>query len=256
VTAEHAVARIVAHYRGRHATAHDYLEKIFQIPFWVRSLPENARTRIVQGLVEQSLKRSNKDPGYQDLDRRTLDSHSPRWNLEEQARPLSEDAPTELRPSALEIQEIELQCMETLGALLGQTPRAVKRFVNVYRLIKATASNRSTDFVSVDTEADFRSVLFLLGVVTGLTNISAMVFRALARGDADTIGALADTLHEASRPKGEPTTDHEARVLSDVTRLGAWVKDPKADTWRRLRVPRLNTWVRQVARFSYRIEHI
>src|SRR5262249_17248848 len=40
---------------GRQASQQDYLEKIFQVPFWVRPLPEKARIRIVNGLVAESL---------------------------------------------------------------------------------------------------------------------------------------------------------------------------------------------------------
>lgn len=35
----------------RQATPQDYLEKIFQIPFWIRPLPREARLRMVQGLL-------------------------------------------------------------------------------------------------------------------------------------------------------------------------------------------------------------
>lgn len=37
----------------------------------------------------------------------------------------------------LDVREIELQTIDDLSPLLGRSPRALKRFVNVYRLIKA-----------------------------------------------------------------------------------------------------------------------
>src|SRR5207247_760532 len=57
---------------GRQASPQDYLEKIFQVPFWVRPLPEKARIRIVKGLVAESLVspsaesavRDKKEPGH------------------------------------------------------------------------------------------------------------------------------------------------------------------------------------------------
>jgi len=39
---------------------------------------------------------------------------------------------------SLDIQDAELRAMTELAPLLGRSPRALKRFINVYRLVKAT----------------------------------------------------------------------------------------------------------------------
>jgi hypothetical protein len=227
----------------RAATAHDYLEKIFQIPFWIRPLPENARLRIVHELIGESLVRRDQGNGYvEPAEGKGL----VKWDASEPERPLKPDTPTELRPRSLEILEEELKFMESLRALLGQSPRAVKRFVNVYRLIKASASGRAADFVSDRPDADFKLVLFLLAVVTGLSSISALFFQALIRADEPTLGGLVASLNK--------DLDSKARAAAELSRLNAWLEDPKASAWKELEVARLAVWVRQVARFSYRIE--
>lgn len=177
---------------GRQASPQDYLEKIFQVPFWVRPLPEKARIRIVQGLVAESLVSSpagsagggekQRGPGDQgDTGAATAEGERAivHWEASERRRPLDLDAKTDLKPQSLDIQSIELQFMDELRSLLGQTPRSVKRFVNVYRLIKAVSLDQTLKFVVDKPDADFKLVLFLLAVLTGLTAISREFFRLL-----------------------------------------------------------------------------
>ncbi len=179
---------------GRQASPQDYLEKIFQVPFWVRPLPEKARIRIVQGLVAESLVPpsaasatggekllSTEQTGMGDRGSPKVEGEgvTVRWEASERRRPLNLDIKTDLKPEGLDIQTIELQFMDELRGLLGQTPRSVKRFVNVYRLIKAVSLDQPSKFVEEKPDADFKLVLFLLAVLTGLPAISREFFRLL-----------------------------------------------------------------------------
>jgi hypothetical protein len=248
----------------RQATADDYLEKIFQIPFWIRPLEENARMRIVQGLVEKSLvvrKRDGVDPRRaKDVDGKESDGGSGnarevvKWDSAEPQQQMKASAPTDLKPRSLQIEQEELDWMEALRPILGQSPRAVKRFVNVYRLIKASAAPRGSKFVSDAQDADYKIVLFLLAVVTGLPALSETFFRTLLFGNEDTTltslaGALPQELGEepliASRP---------AAIAVETARLNQWLRRDEIATWGSVTVSRLSEWVRRVARFSYRIE--
>jgi hypothetical protein len=186
---------------GRQASPQDYLEKIFQVPFWVRPLAEKARIRIVQGLVAESLLPSSavsagggeKLPVIEQTgmggggSAKVEDERvTVRWEASERRRPLNLHAETDLKPEGLDIQNIELQFMDELRGLLGQTPRSVKRFVNVYRLIKAVSLDQPSKFVEEKPNADFKLVLFLLAVLTGLPAISREFFRLL-RGERSEI---------------------------------------------------------------------
>jgi hypothetical protein len=65
----------------------------------------------------------------------------------------------ELRPRQLEISEAELEFMSGLAPLVS-TPRAAKRLVNLYRLVRARLLDRDVDaFVASD---EYRAVLVLL----------------------------------------------------------------------------------------------
>jgi hypothetical protein len=233
----------------RQATAHDYLEKIFQIPFWVRPLPEKARMRIVHGLVEGSLVRASGETNDGDEEGLTT---LVQWDPQEPERQLQREAKTELQPKSLEITEAELKCMESVQGLLGQSPRAVKRFVNVYRLIKASAAGRISDFVSDAPDADYRLVIFLLAVVTGLTSASFRIFNEILESGAKTIEQLVKGLVEGSENPSDGETSEQ--MCAELIRLSEWLKKPSQVKWRSIKGKSLAAWVRQVARFSYRIE--
>ena len=207
---------------GRQASPQDYLEKIFQVPFWVRPLPETARIRIVKGLVAESLVPSStarwdsgekqpaiKQPSVSDKGVAKVEGERAgvQWEASEGGRPLDSDAKTDLKPQGLEIQAIELQFMDDLRSLLGRTPRSVKRFVNIYRLIKAVSLDQAAKFVQDRPDADFKQVLFLLAVLTGLPAISREFFRLL-RAERSEI--------EQAQTHDQPTPEPTGRTLAKV----------------------------------------
>jgi hypothetical protein len=79
----------------------------------------------------------------------------------------------DLNPGWLEILPDERAYMEQLHDLIA-TPRAVKRFVNVYRLLKAT-----TSIDPASDPAEYKSVLTLLAVLTGYPSEATDILRAL-----------------------------------------------------------------------------
>ncbi len=148
----------------------------------------------------------------------------------------------QLHPQSLEITPDELAFMESLAPLLGDSPRAVKRFVNVYRLMKSLAVGEDDAFLTGSPRASYQLVLFLLAVVTGLPGISAELFGAL-RGPAATtmtITAFAISM-EATNP-------------SEAGALKAWAAAPDNAAWSTLRFAELEPWSKQLARFSFRSE--
>ena len=242
----------------RHATPHDYLEKIFQIPFWVGSLPEAARKRIVQGLVEKSLvlkAGQSAGKGGGKASTAATPGSIVTWGSNEWERPIREGARTELHPQGLVIQQDELKFMEHLAPILGRSPRSVKRFVNVYRLIKGAAVSRGSEFVADKEDADFKLVLFLLTVVTGLPTISRKLFEGLVQSTGDN-SYLRDMLPEMIGLKSGQ--DLDIRLLangSEWTNLVGWLDThDKNHWWHNPSVDAFSEWLPRVARYSYRIE--
>lgn len=287
---------------SRQATPQDYLEKIFQVPFWIRPLPASARLRLVQGLVAGSLvmpstpgsthQVQTREPSSSDggqpghTSEQTVEDQKLAWSEKEQ-RPLKLDIKTDLRPASLEIQLFELQFIKDLQTLLGRTPRSVKRFVNVYRLIKAMALTQTASFADDKPQADFKLVLFLLAVLTGLPIISREFFRLLREPDVErtgndeevsagrTLGTVVEELRRwlanpshsqpvrgaaveqegVDKPDPENGSGYEeGEALHELELLATWVKQYDHGAWLKLDATRLAEWLPQVGRFSFRFE--
>jgi hypothetical protein len=137
------------HFRQfRQADPVDYLEKIFQVPFQVQPLGKDVRERMLRGLLTPSLTRSG-EPGGSAREQED-GGPLPVGSTEFEAVVASFAAarnPRQVLSDAIDltISSAELQQAQAVAALVGSTPRAVKRFVNVYLLVKSIGAARGLD---------------------------------------------------------------------------------------------------------------
>ena len=112
-------------------TAQDYVEKIFQLPLWVQPVRAAERSRIVTGLLSGSVRAPRVDDRPPPGDIRVGASQ------EEAVKSMLAHAGTGLRSEAspLALTTQELQFIGSMGPILGDTPRRVKRFVNTLQLL-------------------------------------------------------------------------------------------------------------------------
>ncbi len=244
----------------RHASPYDYLEKIFQIPFWVKQLPESARWRIVHNLVRSGTEPMGNQESLNDNqnEAETKKAEGRRqvleWNHEEGERPLDRNQKNEVNPKGLSIDDDELAFMEELKELLGRSPRSVKRFVNVYRLIKASEYSRGTVFTGNDDFADYKLILFLLSVVTGMQTISRDFFKCLERKKENEEYTLGNCIDELNSLVELQAMHFQTGSVDEISRLKKWVERHNDNSWKTLPCFQLIKWAPRVARFSYRIE--
>ncbi len=124
------------------ATVQDYLEKIFQIPVRLRRIEGAAGGGFrryldsVAGPVEAAATSAG-DGGGQTADGATETGGTGDTRLtpiEVTLKPAAETAQQTLQ--RITLRKDELDMIETLSPFLGKSPRAVKRFMNIYRLIR------------------------------------------------------------------------------------------------------------------------
>lgn len=164
---------IEQHYAQMDVSPANYLEKIFQIPFQLSKMDHDGFTGLVRTLaftgsggpvVAAPVEAS--DPAPAPADSRAVE-------------PVARD----LRPRQLDISATELEFLGRLGPLVS-SPRAAKRLVNLYRLLRARLSTAELDtFVDQDGAA---AVLVLLAVHAGEAKAADRLF--------DRIGTAADGL--------------------------------------------------------------
>jgi hypothetical protein len=118
----------------------------------------------------------------------------------------------DLNPFGLRMEEAEVQAVQQLAPILGRSPRSVKRFVNVYRLIKVRAAE-PLDFVDTRrADSDHLVVAYLLAQVTGRRPEAKELFESIRRGaDGDKVPGV---------PPGFPgTCGPYKRWLDEVARF-------------------------------------
>lgn len=264
------------------ATPNDYLEKIFQIPFWLRPMDAAASDRMVRGLLQTSIKRPDENlkqatqtvqsikesaqgepsaeltpaadaagkeeatsiregsPGQDISLEESSGAPAPSAQAQQQAAPsvspdIASASTGEGAGSAvvlpavypafksLETIQEELDFMSRLAPILGRSPRALKRFVNVYRLIKAglTVHEARSFLQPNDTLADYQAVLFLLAVDTGMPLLAHEFFSIMEEG-----------LHAA------PRDEAPANVAWMINRMNTMIQSDAlrdSGSWRRMR---------------------
>lgn len=187
----------------------DYLEKIFQIPFWVPPFDNRQKQILVNKLLEDQVTpgaaaSSGSGDGTDDQSgsQPSREAHAaanqgtgegqgvgpetgenqgnaPGSSVEETTLPHS-DTPFNLNPESLQLTAEELEALKNTAWLAGQTPRQIKRFTNLYRLFK---SGMDKDLPRLHEEMDgvygYEATATLLALVTGFPNHTGNLFRLL-----------------------------------------------------------------------------
>lgn len=240
------------------AESQDFLEKIFQVPFWLRRMDRDALRRMVRNLIQDDELEKPMEIPYaldpdmelgeiEDLDRDDQES------IDDELADLSSEVPDKQRASvtrttieaeinldlasadeSLKISRAERQFMEDVAPLMPRTPRSVKRFVNIYRLYKSALSHDGLrQFLgTADNPGNFRAVQVLLALVTGTPHCARRVFDQLHNADgespkrlSDLVSSLEDgptswqTTIEALREFAQGDNDLELNALWDVSEL-------------------------------------
>jgi len=207
-------------------TPQDYLEKIFQISFWLAPLTSARAAEFLKSLV------------------RTL----PRQDgpvAEPSVPPTGSGAAASVggEESKIEIASIELDYMRALAAYVGPSPRRVKRLVNAYRLLKARLSDAQLRAFLTDRSIEggglrsgpYQLVIGLLVIGTGVPVSASQILTELA--ELDPKDEL-DVVITAFRERNHPDWNTAARVLETLMRTQK-AKD----------VSEIRGWARSVGRF-------
>lgn len=214
------------------ADSQDFLEKIFQVPFWLRRMEPAAVQRLIHSLITpDEIERSApppptptapprpqsapdpKDEGTRELTPLSNDPAAPARRLTAEAEGEHESLGEPLAPPTerLGITEAELQFMDEVAPLMPRTPRSVKRFVNIYRLYKAALSTPALGrFLGTGAQpGNYRAVQVLLALVTGAPRFAQRVFQELhASGtEGKRLSNLMETLSDGEEESWQTTLD-------------------------------------------------
>lgn len=230
----------------------DYLDKIFQVPFALRPMGSRARNLIDAALPPVVTDRAAA-PWVPDASRtpQSFAGTEPGGRAETEGKsadPVTEPGPgtpADLgpQPDQLRLRPPEREFILELGRLLD-TPRSVKRLVNMYRLVRVTVGHDELDdFVGAHGDGPYQAVLVLLTLVVSAPASARALITALrdAPEDRDVSSVVADLARTDTTPGG-------VRIWPKVMDVLATVRD-HPDMRRNLITYR--TWSGTVARFSF-----
>jgi hypothetical protein len=219
----------------RPADARDYLEKIFQLPYWVREMDEETSTEFVDGLTrplaegsqggpkrKQGTGETSRNPGS-GQDTASSGEQGPKQRVAsaeggsgQESAPNQQGSAAETKvPSQSEakptrefaqmtLSDTERKVIAAFAPFVGGSPRRAKRYVNLYLLLKTSLEVGGTQ---IDDRLAQRALMALLAIVTGLgrpikffdvlKGLGPQEQRLEALAEALSGGTTADGSHEA-----------------------------------------------------------
>jgi hypothetical protein len=236
------------------ASTQDYLEKIFQVPYWLKSIDGAQVKDLIQDIIEaeyeegQEKEKTDNQKKEKQLgqdvrsDDTTEDEQTEYKELEYEAANQHE---LNLNPRALTISENELTFMGYLGDVVGRTPRTVKRFVNIYRILKASDIRAQSMNFTAKLGA-FRFPMLLLAILTGRPGPGQLFFKYLHA--ADNRKNLKTFLSDLPKTiKSFVTTDKES-----WDKLLAYLAEFTNKHGQKIKIKDLKDWLPEVTRYGYR----
>lgn len=155
----------------------NYLEKIFQVPFHLKDADDKSIKNMIEKLatnktnliIEESIEVESNQKDKNNLleltvdnDKITVDSESILINDNKGKTHIQSVEITNVEKiKALEISEKEIETIKSLTEIIGNNPRTIKRFINIYRIIKT-----HQDFNSQNDES-ILALIFLLSFSIG-----------------------------------------------------------------------------------------
>lgn len=181
----------------------DYLEKIFQIAFHLKTADDSDIKDMLRGLSEvQELPEVKKADQTLRSDQNinveeTLESNDP---LPEIDYPIirKQQIRKETIVKALSFTEEERSLIEEMSPVLGSNPRLIKRFVNIYRIIKSHEYMRSAEIGKDDLE------MILLTLALSLSRYRPVMASILHHSQIPKTVKLVDFLYPSTDSDNEP----------------------------------------------------
>lgn len=232
------------------ASANDYLEKIFQIPYWVRPMTKDTSVAFLSSLAAHAASNpagAELHSAPQAADNRQSESQEGGGQLPAATRPgavlaTDEPAPTLSEPTednvavtnsqplsearALVLTDRERSFVTALAPWVGDTPRRSLRFLNIYRVIKASLDARGIQRLEA---GGYRSLMTELALVVGSKEqeglmlihelaSGASVKEILERTGAQAISAMAKGALEAFDAAPETDDGDDLVFYSKIAR--------------------------------------
>ncbi|MEO6218711.1 MAG: P-loop NTPase fold protein [Sphingomonas sp.] len=179
----------------------DYLEKIFQVPFWVQTLkpsrdPSSGYVNYLRALLRLDPRHATEAPEVELEEAEVADERHGEFPRLDPKRPPIVDADLGVSHQ-LTLSPEEIRLFEFMQPVAARSPRAVKRMVNIYRLIRVAIPEHLVEDYLKDGEhvPPYWAIILTLALETGMSTreMGTLVseLRAIDQDDFEAIQAYA-----------------------------------------------------------------
>jgi hypothetical protein len=238
----------------------DYLEKVFQIPFWLPPMDAKGAERLLAAAIGPSMTRADTEPviaqaramaepGEQTEAARPAVTTGAAEVARQESMPHRVIAPPAMQQvpvEALALTNGERHNLIALAATVGISPRRAKRFANLYRLLKASLSpaERRGFVMENGRDGSFATAMALLAATTGAPIAAARLLAAAGRtgnGEQSAEAVIGSLLDEVAVPP------HERDTWRNICE--ALAQRPYADS----DLDELRHWAPRIHRFCFNV---
>jgi peptidoglycan hydrolase-like protein with peptidoglycan-binding domain len=180
---------------GHPATSFDYLEKIFQIPFALRPMDDTGIKNLIESQFESDSASSNPpiqnidpDPKNEPISTKTPIAIEGKEIVREteKKKQISEIQPqtfTDQKPKQIQIKietliisEEEVNFIKDVSSIFGDSPRTVKRYTNIYRIIRTHNNFKSGPD---ETILYHKAAIIMLAIITGQSGLAKDILKLI-----------------------------------------------------------------------------
>ncbi|HEX8561940.1 MAG TPA: P-loop NTPase fold protein [Flavobacterium sp.] len=167
----------------------NYLEKIFQVPFHLKDAKDTSVKEMIKKLAQSKAKVSSyaKDEYVEERPLVNPKTENRSSIINPTPSNIADTVPIN-KPEALILTDEEISLMQDMSEVIGNNPRAVKRFVNIYRIIKA---HEEFDYEADSTNQELSAILFLLALPLGDYRKLLPSFEAYIQDEENSLKQLA-----------------------------------------------------------------
>lgn len=194
------------------ATSYDYLEKIFQIPFMLKALDNLGKRNLIRAqlganIINDSLQTINVDieDNVKITEHSQIESannliEAEKINLRDSngdddiidtpkppsisITPNENAILTEITPDLLKITQEEIVFMQNISEIIGDSPRTINRYINIYRIIR---THSDLDIDEQDYFKDYCACMVVLAIITGMPKVANDIFISMKSYAENTI---------------------------------------------------------------------
>jgi len=190
-----------------------YLEKIFQVPFHLK----DAKDESVKDMIKKLAQSRAKVLEYIEEDyvaNPSTEINMVKITSNTNPNPSNTiDAILIDKPETLVLIDDEIALMQDMSEVIGNNPRAIKRFVNIYRIIKA---HEEFEYEVDSTNQELSAILFLLALPLGNYKKLLPSFEAYIQDEKNSLKQLTFYMQPAHKVEGLDTLKHQLDVTLSI----------------------------------------